>query len=394
MLNKFPIKILIVIFVILATGVDAYGFGSRPPRQRKIIRVAVVRSKPQITLTLKGCYEIYALGTDMKILSGSRLKKTVINSTAEGLKINDEDFKIYGIKILIDKDGAIFVNGRSFRGHVDIIRETDLTLLVVNHIDIEDYLFGVLQCEVPFRWPYPVLKVQAIAARTYALYQSQVNRKKDYDVTNDTFSQVYGGAGKERYRARKAVIKTQSIVLTYNGKIFPTYYHATCGGHTEDACELWNIDLPPLKGVECSFCKKSPHYDWKSQMAIKEIEEKLTVGGYKVSQILDIVPLKRDRSKRIRDLKILYKGGSIKIGANKFRLLLGSRYIRSTNFAVKVKGEKAFFKGYGWGHGVGLCQWGAYFMSKKGYKAGEILKYYYPHAEIKNFFEINHVETK
>ncbi len=394
MLNKFPIKILIVIFVILVATVDIYGFGSRPPRQRKTIRVAVVRDKPQITLTLKGCYEIYALGTDMKILCGSRLKKTIITPTAEGLKINDEDFKIYGVKILTGKDGAIFVNGRRFRGHIDVIRETDLMLLVVNHIDIEDYLFGVLQYEVPFWWPYPALKAQAIAARTYALYQSQVNRKKDYDVTNDTFSQVYGGASKERYRSRKAVIKTQSMVLTYQGKIFPTYYHATCGGYTEDACELWNIDLPPLKGVECGFCKKSPHYDWRSQMTLKKIEEKLTVGGYKVSQISNIIVLKRDRSKRICDLKILYKGDSLKIGANKFRLLLGSKYIRSANFAVKVKGENAFFKGYGWGHGVGLCQWGAYFMSKKRYKAGEILKYYYPNTEIKNFFEINHAETE
>ncbi len=394
MLNKFPIKILIVIFLILVVTVDIYGFGRRPPRQRKIIRIAVVRDKPEITLTLNGCYEIYALGTDMKILSGSSLKKTIISSTVDGLKINDEDFKIYGVKILTGKDGGIFVNGRRFRGHIEIIREADLTLLVVNHIDIEDYLFGVLQYEVSFWWPYPALEAQAIAARTYALYQSQVNRKKDYDVTNDTFSQVYGGASRERYRTRKAVIKTQSLILTYQGKIFPTYYHATCGGHTEDACELWNIDLPPLKGVECGFCEKSPHYDWRSQMTIEEIEKKLTAGGYKVSQILDIVPLKRDRSKRICELKILYKEGSLKIGANKFRLLLGSKYIRSTNFAVRVKGENAFFKGYGWGHGVGLCQWGAYFMSKKGYKAGEILKYYYPYAEIENFFEINHAETE
>jgi stage II sporulation protein D len=392
--NRFWVKAFIVIFVVLTTTLDVFGMGNRPPRQRKIIRVAVVRNKRQLTLTIKGYYEMYALGTDMKILSGSYLKEAKIIPTYSGLKINNKNFKIYGFKILTDKDGVIFLDNRRFRGHIDIMREKNLTLLVINYIDIEDYLFGVLQYEVAWWWPYAALKAQAIAARTYALYQSEVNKEKDYDLTNDTFSQMYGGANRERYRTRKAVIRTQSKVLTYDGKIFPAYYHATCGGHTENAAELWNIDLPPLKGVKCDFCEKSPHYYWEAQIALKTIEEKLTKEGYEISDIKDIVPLERNRSNRIRSLEILHKNGSLKIKGDKFRLLVGSRYIRSTNFTVNIVKGKAFFKGYGWGHGVGLCQWGAYFMSKKGYKTREILEYYYPESEIKNYFEIGYVGTE
>lgn len=357
--------------------------------QQKIIRIAVSKGSSQLKLTLKGYYEIYALETNTRILSGNDLKNALILPTGSGLNINGEEYKVFGIKILTQKDAAIYLNNRRFRGTMDIIRDSNVKLLAVNHIDIEDYLFGVLQYEVSFWWPYAALEAQAIAARTYALYEASKNKNKDYDLTNDTFSQMYGGAGKERYRTKKAVMNTRSKVLTYKGKIFPAYYHATCGGYTEDAAELWNIDLPVLKGVKCDFCKSSPHYYWESEMELSDIEKKLKQKGYAVSEITDIAPLDFTNNKKIRNLRIVCKEGSVEIRANKFRLLAGSRYVRSTNFKVEIKDGKAFFKGYGWGHGVGLCQWGAYFMAKKHFSAEKILKHYYSGAEIKDYFSLN-----
>lgn len=384
MKKLFPL--IFMVTAILAAAPTSYGAGSRSPRQEKIIRVAVVKDKDQVTLSLKGYYEIYALGKKEKILYGSNLKNAVVAPTTEGLKIADREFKISGIKILTQEDAAVYLNDKRLRGYIGISRANGGKLLVVNYIDIEDYLFGVLQHEVSFWWPYAALEAQAIAARTYALYQAEINTGRDYDLTNDTFSQVYGGAAKERYRAKKAVIKTQSKVLTCDGKIFPAYYHATCGGRTEDSSELWNIDLPPLKGVKCDWCKNSPHYYWETEMSLETIEKKLAVKEYKISGILDIAPVEINNQNRIRKLKITHTKGFEEIPVNKFRLVVGPKQIRSTNFKIEIKDKKAFFKGYGWGHGVGLCQWGAFFMAKDGFDAEEILNYYYPSAKIESYY--------
>lgn len=383
-MNKL-FSLIFMLAAILAAAPTSYSAGSRPPRQEKIIRVAVVKGKDQVTLSLKGYYEIYAAGEKEKILSGSNLKDAVIAPTTDGLKIADREFKVSGIKILTQEDAAVYLNDKRLRGYIGISRDSGGKLLVVNYIDVEDYLFGVLQYEVSFWWPYAALEAQAIAARTYALYQAEINAGRDYDLTNDTFSQVYGGADKERYRAKKAVIRTQSKVLTYEGKIFPAYYHATCGGHTEDSSELWNIDLPPLKGVKCGYCKNSPHYYWETEMSLEDIEKKLAAKEYKISGIIDIAPVEINNQNRIRKLKITDAKSFEEIPVNKFRLIVGPKQIRSTNFKIAIKDGKALFKGNGWGHGVGLCQWGAYFMAKDGFDAEEILNYYYPSAKIENY---------
>ena len=173
------------------------------------------------------------------------------------------------------------------------------------------------------------------------------------------------------------------LILTYHNRIFPAYFHATCAGHTEDAALLWNIDIEPLKGVVCNFCKESPHFNWHRVLPLKQIKNTLLEAGYQeCADIRDIIILNRDASGRIRDLNIETTNKDIKISAKQFRNIFGPNIIRSTNFNVHIAGNDAVFEGFGWGHGVGMCQWGAYFMAKQGYNYDEILKYYYPQAEI------------
>ena len=187
------------------------------------------------------------------------------------------------------------------------IRTPDNHITVVNDINVEDYIKGVLYHEVSHHWPMEALKAQAVAARTYALYS--INPAgKPYDVTNDIYSQVYGGRDSERYRTDLAVDYTRGQVLTYNDKIIPAYFHATCGGMTEDAQELWNLpDIPPLRGVPCGFCANSPHFHWKKNFRLKDIQDALNLHGYKVGTIKDISIVDRDRSERIEHLKITQK---------------------------------------------------------------------------------------
>lgn len=365
----------------------------------RLVRVAVIRNAKHLNLAIKGPYKILALQTNDVLFEGMSLRRAKVLPFSWGLQIDQLRFKLYGIEVVPKRRSAIYINRRRFRGNIGIIREKDLTLLVVNHLDLEDYLYGVLYHEVSHWWPIEVLKAQAIAARTFAIYQIQQNASKDYDLTCDVYSQVYGGATSERFRTTRAVKRTRGKVLTYQGKIFPAYYHATCGGHTEDASVLWKTDLPPLKGVACDFCRSSPHIRWVQDIPLSEIEEKLSKGGSFRGDIRSIVPLDRDESARIINLGISTTEGDVTIPAKEFRMKLGANLIRSTNFIVKLQsglfrlggatlklGKSrpiyAHFEGRGWGHGVGLCQWGAYLMAREDYKAEEILKFYYPGTEI------------
>ena len=371
-----------VFFVIFFLTSDRAIYIRRAHGATGAIRICVVKNIPQISLNIKGRYKIFTFNTDELIEEGRYFKKSTVSPLMSGVRIGKKEFRVYGIKLVPKKDSTIYVGKKRFRGSLDIIRTEDLKLLVINHVDVEDYLRGVLYHEVSHWWPMEVLKAQAITARTYAIYQSRVSKAKDYDLTDDVYSQVYGGKFSERWRTDRAIRATRNKVLTFNGKIFPTYYHATCGGHTEDALNLWNIDLRALKGIKCSFCRKSPHYHWSKRMSLSDIESKLKKSGYSIGKISSIKIAGRFPSNRAGDIEIKSSTAVLIIPAKNFRKILGNDLIRSTNFKLNIKGNAAFFEGYGWGHGVGMCQWGAYFMAKRHFKAIEILRFYYPGTKV------------
>ena len=234
-----------------------------------------------------------------------------------------------------------------------------------------------------------VLKAQAIAARTFALYQIRQNKAQAYDLRNDIYSQVYGGRESEKWSTTVAVDRTKGEVLVYKDDIFPTYYHATCGGYTEDASNLWNVDLAPLKGVSCSFCSDSPHYRWTKAISLRTLEKKLKEGGYKIGKTSFVTILSKNRSGRVDKIEIKDDSGAAVVLTGKdFRQMLGPNDVSSTNFNASIRLGLLFLDGIGWGHGVGMCQWGAYGMARKGKKCDEILKYYYPGAEISTMDKI------
>jgi stage II sporulation protein D len=339
---------------------------------------------PDVTslrLKIIGAYEVIDLLQNKVFYQGENLKTTV---TVYKNKILLGNIETYSSKIWIKTEDpeALIINGQRFRGDLAFIKKDKGLFSAINYIDVEDYIKGILYHEASHYWPIEALKAQAVACRTYAIYQRQNSASLDYDVTRDVYSQVYGGRSAERQRTSMAVEQTKGAVLTYQDKIFPTYFHATCGGHTEDASLLWDINLSPLKGVSCKFCRQSPHFNWHCVLNLAEIEEKLSKSGHKINRINDIVILNRDNSGRVLDLKIISEKNEIKISAKDFRNIIGPNIIRSTNFTVKVIDGDSVFEGFGWGHGVGLCQWGAYFMAKEGYKYDKILEYYYPGAKL------------
>jgi stage II sporulation protein D len=145
---------------------------------------------------------------------------------------------------------------------------------------------------------------------------------------------------------------------------------------------LWKVKTPPLKGIRCNFCKNSPHFQWESVTGLDDIEERLKESKYKISGIKSIEITERDRSGRVSWLIIKSKAGRMKITGKDFRHIIGPRLIKSTNFNINIKNSTVYFKGKGWGHGVGMCQWGAFSMAKKRKTIEEILEFYYPGSQI------------
>jgi stage II sporulation protein D len=355
--------------------------GGNPDSQPEV-RVAIVQDTGSLSIRISGAYEIVN-PADQKVLSRGRNLKVTAAVSRNAILLGTEVFNQRSVAIRAG-DSLILIDGRKFAGSIQLVRKDNGRLLVINRIGLEDYVKGILYHEVSHYWPMEVLKAQAIVCRTYAVYQIQESKRRDYDVTSDTYSQVYGGRTSERYRTTKAVEQTRGQVLAYRDKILPAYFHAVCGGHTEDASMLWNTELPPLKGLACPYCKEAPHYQWHAVLSLSEIEDKLQAAGYPAyAHIKDIQMLDRDASGRLANLKIITDTKEATLPAKDFRNAIGPNVIRSANFTVRLADRDAVFEGFGWGHGVGMCQWGAYFMAKQGSTYKQILLFYYPKTDVK-----------
>lgn len=349
-------------------------------QEEQKVRVLILKNAPSFELYIKGNYKIESLKTKNALGAGENINAKVYMDI-DGITIGDNLLRENRV-VIFPESALFYLNNRPLRGALIIRKENDLSFSVINYLNLEDYVKGVLFHEVSHHWPIEAIKAQAVATRTYVLYQKEVSRDKDYDVTSDIYSQVYGGKDAERYRTNSAVEYTKGLVLTYKGKIFPAYFHATCGGKTEDAAQLWDISLIPLKGLDCNFCVKSKHFKWRKTLSRLGLINKLNKSGYSIDSLEAIEILDRDKSGRIKKLKLKSKSANHIISAKDFRQIIGGTDIRSTNFDLTFSGDNIYFEGFGWGHGVGMCQWGAYFASRKGYKYQDILKFYYPGAKI------------
>ena len=362
----------------------------RPPEHPYVgLRVAVLENEPSVNLQVKGPYRLQRLYTQEVIQEGKHLDETFYPSDS-GVVVGKEKTGLVGVRLFPLQEEAVRVNGRRFRGIVDVVRQTEAALLVVNHLDLEEYLYGVLQHEVPHEWPREMLEVQAILARTYALYKKMENVDKDYDLSSTVLSQRYGGREEEKRRARDAVDQTVGKVLVYQGTLFPAFYHSTCGGHTEDAVQVKFLkkELPPLAGRDCPYCTTSPFYRWQRSFLYSDLALRLTRAGYKVSGLKEIKTGPENPSGRVTTLNLIHREGELAIPAIDFRLAIGPSELRSTRFRLENGWERVTFVGSGWGHGVGLCQWGAHEMAKRGFSVGQILSFYYPGSEIRELVRI------
>lgn len=255
-------------------------------------------------------------------------------------------------------------------------------LLLINSVELEEYVKGVVPAEVNSAWHLEMLKTQAVVARTYALYQHMLSISRDYDVVAGFQDQVFRGRRGIDTRVAQAVDATRGLVVTHKGAPIYAAFSLTSAGATEDAMNVWSKDLPYLKGVECPFDIESPFYQWKASFNLETLERNLRKHGFSLGTIREIAPLTYSRAGRVATLQILHSNGELVIRGEDLRRAVGYMVVPSTQFKIESIGQVVNLSGYGAGHGVGLCQRGAKELADLGYSFKAILSYYYPGTEL------------
>lgn len=314
-----------------------------------------------------------AMPAEKFMLRGGKGEKFELKANSSGIILNGQQTGLFVLPIKAD---FIEIDSKKFRKIIEVKLKLD-KLSLIHSLPMESYITGVISSELPTSWPLEVLKAQAVAARTYAIWQMY---QKEH-LESSVLDQVYLGVQREHKLAKQAVEQTAGQILTYDSKPAHTYFHACCGGHTASAQEVFGGTEPYLAGVQCSYCQKAPIYRWTYGLSRRELDKKLG------ADIKELDSTAETRSGRVKSFRFKSKPALAEMKSADFRKAIGYNQLRSTLLTKYSLGwSKAEFAGRGHGHGVGMCQWGALEMAKLGKTAEEILSFYYPGTEIRKFY--------
>ena len=344
------------------------------------IRVLLINDVKEAQLSINGCYQITGSLTNI-LDQGQDLPKSTISVNNGRISVGDKQYDYSELHVVSLRDGEIKLNNLRYRGELRILQQFNNKFSVIQEVDIESFVAGVLGSEMPQTWNEDALRAQAVTARTYAMYKKKTRRDDVYHL--DMIDLAYKGVESETPRLNKIIRETNGVVMVYNWNIFPAYFHSTCGGHTEDVRHVFGKDsIPPLSGVTCNYCRNTRYSSWSTDISKSDIERKLRNANMYVSNIQNVKAIYPGEGMHGSKVEIISANRKKEMNANDFRLLIGPNNLYSTAFNSINNGKSITFAGRGWGHGVGLCQYGAQGMAEKGFKWTAILKYYYPKVEL------------
>lgn len=284
-------------------------------------------------------------------------------------------------RVIVTGADTLEVGGRPYLGRMEVVAASN-RLTVVNRLAIETYLLGIVGSEMPAEWPLEALKAQAVAARTYALQRRLRERAagRPFDLRDSVLSQVYRGADSIRPSVIAAVRETAGIVLTFRHEPAEALFHSTCGGHTLPSEAVFGSAVPYLRGRPCPWCRESHRHRWS-----------LTLDAREIRRLLDRVGLSRGLERLEREgeeapVWIYDQRGRRAVEPEKIRAAFGYGRLYSTRFEIDRRGDRVRLSGAGFGHRVGMCQWGARGMAAAGKSFREILRHYYDGAELKRAY--------
>ena len=391
-IKKKALKIFIIFFLIY----PFFSSKSLLPFSEPIIKVLIAKDEK---LRVRADSSI-PLNISEPILPKTKIKgltvKTLNNKIILSLDSNkDKYYEISNNKSLIIRSSdrrGIWINSKRYSGKINIVFRNN-KILVINVLGVEKYLNSVVGSEMPHKWHIEALKAQAIASRTYALKKTNNGL---YDIDSTQTNQVYNGLESSTFKTRRAVRETRSLVITYKNKLINALFHSSSGGMTENSEEVWSDPYPYLVTVK-DFDQKNPKIRWNKEVSKSELKEIFPIiGGIQQIEVLNIT-----ETGRIKNLKITGTFGDKVITGKEFRSKLG---LKSTLFRPTISEDFydkkdlnnqsniqfhpfLIISGMGAGHGVGMSQWGARYMADKGYKANQILKYFYKGVNIKPFIQ-------
>jgi len=301
-------------------------------------------------------------------------------------------------------NGSLWLQQRRYRGRLQLLLNRG-RIQAINRLGIESYLPSVVGAEMPHQWPQEALRVQSVAARSYAL--RQLRPEADYDLKATVSSQVYRGLESETDSTREAVASTRSLVLTHAKRIIDAVFHSSSGGRTENSGEVWPRQVPYLKSV-ADYDQDSPVFRWTKQFdAAALLNSFRETGG-----VESILPLKTTSTGRLTEVLVRGPQGDLRLGAAELRSRLG---LRSTFVRFEVEAAppaplealgdwlgiplgmplgmsptpRLLALGRGYGHGVGMSQWGAYGMALQGQEFAQILRHYYRGTQLEPYSSVD-----
>lgn len=331
-----------------------------------------------------------------------------------------------GIEVRPEANGSAWfvLGGSRYRGILRIIPGQEGNVLGINVLPMEEYLYGVVGCEMPAGWPEEALKAQSVAARSFAMScrEDAACRGALYDLASTTEGQIYRGIEGEDPRTSAAVDSTTGVILVHSGEPVRAVFHSCSGGHTESSEFVWSTAVSYLRGVEDPY-DDSPHRSWEVRAAASQIEGMLAAAGIDPGRLSGIRGIEAGASGRWSKILVTGSTGESVLRGSEFRKALGlksawftvseesagweevvsqmtgqawaiassgevkpvpSRFIRSGLAAAGYRYVPGgyVFQGRGYGHGVGLSQWGARALANRGHKYPEILQHYYSETRL------------
>ncbi|REJ68389.1 MAG: SpoIID/LytB domain-containing protein [Planctomycetota bacterium] len=355
-------------------------------------------ARPQHRLEIRGPYRLRVRGDWRVLAQGERLDAATATVDDDGIRLGEDRFPHRELQIDVLESGALWLGGHRYHGDLQLLADGDGQLRAINLVDIESYVASVVNGELPADFPEAARQAQAIAARTYALYHMKSRRESQaFDLYDNTRSQVYGGIeyvaddgrrlAVETSSSRAIAEQTEGMVLVYDGRVINSYYSAVCGGHTAAGLSIFADAAPPLVGVACEGCRDAPRYRWAVELPRADVHARLTAYldgiGQHLGEIRSVEALDAHDG-RLPEVKIEGAKASHRISTAVLRRhVLRTRDLPSAFFSLREQGELVHCEGRGWGHGVGMCQWGARGMAAEGATCPEILDHYYPGCQVR-----------
>jgi stage II sporulation protein D len=358
-----------------------------PVQARVLLRVGIAVNKPQVRLgssaparLLDAQGQPLAEVPAMQPLQASRIGSAVSLAGQQGERLYLQP---------TTPDGLVFIDQNWYRGWVELI-PGESGVIAINQVGLEDYVSSVVGSEMGHRFPMEALKAQAVASRTYALYHRSHRSQQPFDLGSGIDWQVYKGVAAESNRTQAAARETAGQVLVHQGQLINAVFHSSGGGHTDDAGNVWLESRPYLQGVP-DFDHHSPVFSWTATIPAQQLQQ--LAGG--IGAIRSIEILRSSPWGRAITLRLVGSQGSKDVSGSEFRRALG---LRSTMIAISPRGEAAttasltpaganfpaFFQiqGRGYGHGVGMSQWGAAALASQNYSYQQILSHYYRNTSL------------